>query len=287
MESYMVDVGANFARMPLDEAIKHLQYSYLQGIAAIVTITNDLEIDAKHNIALAEKAKALFDSGVKITKVFFVVGSHPNSDHLALRTHQFDLIRKATAHPLCVGVGEIGLDYNRMRNTKGNQLTSFDEQVRIAKECNKQLFLHCREHTDNGSDSSACDDMIAVLKKHNYFKGIVHCFTNGLHQATRFTELGFTLGITGWLLDKRRNSNLVEAISSSKIPVTSLLVETDSPYMAIKGLSKRIHNGRPISSPEDVYHIIQEIASLKELKFEDVHKTIYETSLKFLNQTSL
>ncbi len=72
-------------------------------------------------------------------------------------------------------------------------------------------------------------------------------------QASKLVDLGFSLGITGWLFDSRRNKDLVAAISV--IPLDKLMVETDAPYLSI--------DRRRSSHPKDVVDIARRIAELK------------------------
>ena len=52
-------------------------------------------------------------------------------------------------HPLAVAVGECGLDFNRNFSSKEDQLYAFKQQVKLAVELNKSIFVHEREaHAD-------------------------------------------------------------------------------------------------------------------------------------------
>lgn len=112
-----------------------------------------------------------------------------------------------------------------MFSSKEIQLKVFGIFIDLAKKYNEPLYLHCRD---------AYDDFVNLLKEKNYFKGLVHCFTGNINQALELTQLGFKLGITGWLLDKRRNIDLVNVIKDERITLDMLVVETDAPFMAIK-----------------------------------------------------
>jgi TatD DNase family protein len=109
--------------------------------------------------------------------------------------------------PKCVAIGECGLDYDRMFSPRNIQLSVFEIQIDLALKYSKPLYMHCR---GNG----AFDDLIAILTKYsiteNIPKGVVHCWTGSYDQAKQLTDLGYMLGITGWLFDDRRNSELVD-----------------------------------------------------------------------------
>jgi TatD DNase family protein len=67
-----------------------------------------------------------------------------------------------------------------------------------------------------------------------------------------FTKLGFYIGVTGLLLDGRRNKGLKAAVA--KCPVDKIVVETDAPWMAYYG------DGQKQSVPEHTGILVVEIA---------------------------
>lgn len=127
------------------------------------------------------------------------------------------------------------------------------------------MYLHCRD---------AFLELISIVKTIGHYKGIIHCFTGTLEQALEFTSLGFKLGITGWLLDKRRNADLVRAVSDARITIEMLLVETDAPFMPIKP--------KKVSTPIDTAHIVEEIAKLKHLDTVKCGQALYSNAINFL-----
>ena len=125
----------------------------------------------------------------------------------------------------CFGIQEIGLDFNRNFSSKEDQIYAFTEQLNLAKELNTNVYLHCRD---------TFDEFISIIKQVDRYKGLVHCFTGNIKQALEITSLGFKLGIIGWLLDKKRNVDLVDVIENENITLDMLIVETDAPFMPIK-----------------------------------------------------
>ena len=51
-------------------------------------------------------------------------------------------------------------------------------QITVARETGKPLYLHCRD---------AHEDFVAILRRHGYYHGIVHCFT-GVHSGVTVNE---------------------------------------------------------------------------------------------------
>lgn len=256
---FTVDFGVNFAntsRYPNSKLDKIMKDSYDDGVDKVVCISNNIK-EAKE-ILLLEK---------KYTNLHFTVGIHPhNSKQFVESDVQF--IESVLTNPKCFGIGECGLDYNRMFSPKKVQLHVFGLQVDLAIKYNLPLYLHCRD---------AWDDFIKILEEKNYFNGLVHCFTGNLNQAIYLTQKGFKIGITGWLLDTKRNSDLVKVIKSNKITLDMLVVETDAPFMPIDKKTKE-------SVPSDTAYIVEEIARLKNIDIIDCGKQIYLNSIKMLNR---
>ena len=121
-----------------------------------------------------------------------------------------------------VAIGETGLDYFYSADTKDVQLTSFVDHIKVANELNKPLIVHTRD---------ARHDTISLLKEHKapHTRGVLHCFTEDWEMAQAAIELGFYVSISGIVTFKSAQA-LQEVVK--KIPLESLLIETDSPWLA-------------------------------------------------------
>jgi TatD DNase family protein len=255
---YTIDFGVNFAnpsRYPQDKLDKILQESYEMGVDKVVCISNSIK-----------ESKTILGLEKKYPNLHFTLGIHP---HNAKQFVDSDIkfIESNLSNPKCFGIGECGLDYNRMFSTKEKQLEVFGLQIDLAHKYNLPLYLHCRD---------AWDDFVNILEEKNYFKGLVHCFTGNLAQAIYLTQKGFKLGITGWIFDSRRNQDLVKVIKSKQISLDMLVVETDAPFMPIKPSKESV--------PSDTGYIIEEIARLKNIDVIECGKQIYLNSIQLLNR---
>src|SRR4051812_19998903 len=81
--------------------------------------------------------------------VYASLGIHPHHAHEA-GPDQWPALReklkRLLSHPKVLAVGEVGLDYFRMRNNKGQQQHLFRQQLELARELNKPIVIHCREN---------------------------------------------------------------------------------------------------------------------------------------------
>lgn len=118
-------------------------------------------------------------------------------------------------------VGEIGIDLYWDKSCLIEQQEAFETQIRWAKEKQLPIVIHCRD---------AFDEVFEVLEANQGtdLKGIFHCFTGSLEQAKRTIDFNFKLGIGGVVTFK--NGKIDQFLN--QIPLESIVLETDSPYLA-------------------------------------------------------
>jgi TatD DNase family protein len=106
----------------------------------------------------------------------------------------------------------------------------------------------------------------------------VHCFTGDKDSLIKYLDMGFYIGITGWLCDERRGSHLKELIPL--IPLEKLMIETDSPYLIPRdmGLDNSTRN-----EPKYLPHIAKRISEIRQESEELVFSSIYMNSLDFFD----
>jgi TatD DNase family protein len=89
---------------------------------------------------------------------------------------------------------------------------------------------------------------------------VFHCFGASVEDARAIVDLGFFLGIGGVLTYK--NSLLPEVLR--EIPLESLVLETDAPYLApVPYRGKR-------NEPAYLRYVVERLAEVKGVSVEDV-----------------
>jgi len=221
-----------------------------------------------------ETSKNAIDLAIQNENIFAAIGLHPihiKTDLIKFHTDEdegnfaplgeiFDAKKyqelAENKNNKVVAIGEIGLDYyykpktkSRLEEFKNLQKKVFIEQLDLAQDLDLPVIIHCR---------MAFDDLFEILKDRR-LRGVVHCFTGNLEQAKKFVKMGFYLGING-IIDKMDLNEVIKNISLNKI-----LVETDCPYLTpiAEGKEKR-------NEPIFVKHVIQKIADLRNISFEEV-----------------
>ena len=138
-----------------------------------------------------------------------------------------DPLRKPAG--IIAAVGECGLDYNRNFSPQDAQRKCFEDQLALAAELGKPVFLHERD---------AFGDFFALLKQYRpeLPGAVVHCFTGSAAELEAFLAIDCYIGITGWICDERRGSHLIPLLR--QIPADRLLLETDAPYLLPRNLPR-------------------------------------------------
>ncbi|MDX2369807.1 MAG: TatD family hydrolase [Colwellia sp.] len=129
-----------------------------------------------------------------------------------------------------VAIGECGIDvFKAKKNTESEQaLTNnlnlqqafFEMQLHIAKKYNLPVVIHhCQSH----------QLILPLLKKIKLSRsGVIHAFSGSYQQAKAYVDLGFKLGIGG-TITYARSKKTINAVK--RLPLSSLLLETDAPAM--------------------------------------------------------
>ena len=192
-----------------------------------------------------------------------MIGLHPTyvkDDY----KEQLKLLKSFLGQRKFLAIGEIGLDYYWDITYKNEQKDAFKTQCHWALEENSWVDIHCRK---------AYSDLIAILsmKEFNQLKGIIHCFSGDASEATRLTNLGYSLGIGGVITYK--NTNLFDSIKH--IDLSYIVLETDSPY-----LTPVPFRGKP-NHPLYVKLVAQKLADLYEMQIDEIIKITTENALNF------
>ena len=119
-------------------------------------------------------------------------------------------------------VGEIGMDLFWDKTFIEAQKIVFRTQISWAKKLKLPIAIHARD---------AFDEIFEILDEENdeSLKGVFHCFTGSIEQATKILDYGgFKLGIGGVITYK--NSGLTEVLNS--VELKHLVLETDAPYLS-------------------------------------------------------
>ncbi len=208
------------------------------------------------NLETSRRAVALADY---VSSVVAAVGVHPH-DAAEIAESTIAELKKLAQTEHVVAIGEIGLDYFKLRNDKATQLAAFLKQLALAEELNKPVIIHSRE---------ADADMLNVLTRFGKIPGVFHCFGGGVAFAEQILAQDFYLGFTG-ICTFPKADNIREVIKIT--PLEKILVETDAPFLA-----PNTQRGQRCE-PAFVVEVVQKIAEIKNLELAAVEKATTENA---------
>ena len=178
-------------------------------------------------------------------------GLHPMYIHVHHEGH-LQALREQIKAWRPVAIGEIGLDLFAPGLDFPTQEHYYVEQLRIAREYDLPVLLHCRR---------ANDQILKHLRRFKLKGGIAHAFNGSRQQADAFIGLGFKLGFGG-AFTWHRASNLRQLAST--LPLEAMVLETDSPDIPPEWL------GKSRNEPAELAAIAATLAELRGIDVAEV-----------------
>ncbi|MBM6550023.1 TatD family hydrolase [Marinomonas ostreistagni] len=242
----MFDIGVNLDHSSYLDSLPDFEQQFLQqDVTGIICIASNLV-----------EAEQLQQHCAPYNSMSYTLGCHPHHASTWQDQDQQTLLEWFGKDTKAVAIGEMGLDFNRNYSTPDEQRRAFAAQLELAQQVKKPVYLHERD---------AFAEMQTTLRQHALPSGgVIHCFTGNRDQMERYLELGLYVGITGWLLDERRNQDLIEAVKH--LPLERLLLETDAPYLLPRNIRPRPKRNHPQYLP----YIAQAVADIKQISLEEV-----------------
>ena len=210
-------------------------------------------------------------NAVEISKryegVYAAIGIHPTD----VKEDADEVIKKLeilAKNPKVKAIGEIGLDYYWVKEPelRERQKIYFVKLIELANEVNLPIVIHNRD---------SIEDCLEIIKNHKPLKGgVVHCFSGSVEVEREFVKLGLHISLGGPVTFK--NARVPKEVAAD-VPLTSLLVETDCPY-----LTPHPFRGTT-NEPKYTKLVVEEIARLRNIEPSEVAEVTYQNTLKLFN----
>jgi len=258
----VIDIGINLTNKrfhkDLNEVIANAKEAGVTGL--IITGTD---------LGSSEGALKLTQSDPGF--LYCTAGIHPH-DASTFDDFSLDKIRTLTLNSQVKAMGECGLDFNRNYSTPKEQEYAFVQQLELAVELQLPVFMHERD---------ANIRFIELLKPYRAQlpNAVLHCFTGSESDLLRCLELDLHIGITGWICDERRGTELIELVKL--IPDNRLMIETDSPYLLPRSMRPKPKSSR--NEPKYLPYIAQSIAIAREQSLTELIHHTTKNSQAFFN----
>jgi TatD DNase family protein len=239
-------------RKDIDRVIER---AHQNGVARMMTVGVNKKT-AERAVELTESQPGIYAS----------VGFHPH-DAGQCSASRLEFLVAAAERPKVRAWGEIGLDYNRMYSSRGDQEKWFVRQLEIAAALKLPVIFH--ERDTNGR-------FLEILKTdfQNESAGVVHCFSGTPTELKHYLDLGLYIGITGILTLKARGADLREMIPH--IPANRIVVETDAPWLT--PAPEKYHRRR--NEPAFVKSVLLKLAEVRDDDPEQLAQIVWENTCR-------
>lgn len=256
----MIDIGANLCHDSFNpDRDEVLQRAFNSGVEKIIVTGSCLD-SVPAAIQLAKNHPGF---------LYTTAGIHPHHAE-TVNEDAIALLRSACENPEVVATGEMGLDFFRDFCPHNVQERAFHQQLELAVEIGKPLFLHQRD---------AHDRFLDILKEYlpQLSNVVVHCFTGNGRDLHDYIDLDLHIGITGWICDERRGKHLWDLIPD--IPANRLMIETDAPYLLPRNLSPKPEGRR--NEPMYLSAVVATISKILSISPDKLAEQTTNNSLKF------
>lgn len=235
----------------VDEIIAEARSS---NVVALVSNSMDLETSIR-SLKLAEQYSGM---------VYAAFGIHPwNVNALTEEGLQqtVALISEKRQSKELIAIGEIGLDY-KYATIWDKQLAVFNKMLRLAEKLDLPVIIHSRGTTAQ---------IVDMLPSYSLKKVLLHWFSNPISALSKVVENGYYITEGAPTVYSNGIREVVR-----KIPLTSLLTETDGPVRFFKSP----FDGKR-TTPAFIPTVVKAIAEIKNVGVADAAEQIVKNFEKF------
>lgn len=243
------------------------------NIGRIINVGSTLDT-SKQSVELAGQYEDIYAAvGIHPSEVAFPIDGEENKklsveDSIKMMPTVISELKNLSSYGKCVSIGEIGLDYYWDKDKENHELQKkwFTSQLELAAEVNKPVIVHSR---DANKDTF---DILKEAKSTLDTRAVVHCYSGSPEMAKEYVKLGYYIGVGG-VVTFKNGRKLRETVE--EIPLESILVETDCPYMAPEPYRGKRNDSTKLS------YIVERIAALKGISTEKVEEITWENACRF------
>ncbi|ART62989.1 TatD family hydrolase [Kushneria marisflavi] len=257
MRPTFVDTHCHFDFPPFHgDETRSLQLAQEAGIEKIIAVG-----------VSAERFAGVMSLAERFDPVYAALGIHPMAinDFRAEHLQQLEAWLQQRPDKL-VAIGEIGLDLFIDNPQFDRQEALLDAQLRLARQYNLPVILHSRRTHDKLAMHLRRLDLPR--------RGVVHGFAGSEQQALAFIKAGYFIGVGGTMTYERASKT---RRTLSRLPLSSLLLETDSPDMPVQGFQ-----GEP-NRPERINNVWQCLCDIREESPQDVAEAIRDNTRRLFH----
>ena len=224
-----------------------LEKAASKGCCAIISVSETLD-DAQKNLALSQQYPIL-KPGAGLFPTYLDL-EHAQKMYQFIEENRKEL----------VAIGEVGLDYWKVKEEKGREIQRhiFQGFIDLSARLGLVLNVHSR---------SAGKHVISMLLENSAQKVHLHGFDGKASTAMPGVEAGWFFSIPPSIVRSRQKQKLVK-----NLPLNNLLVESDSPVLG--------PNPKERNEPANCLVALKAIADIKNVDLEQVSEQLFENSTR-------
>jgi TatD DNase family protein len=247
----MIDCHAHLEQSEYNEDRNEIIEKCKKELKAVITCCAHPK-DFNLTLQLAEKYKGF---------IFATVSIHPEYIKEISEEEKNEFFKKIKENrEEIVGIGETGLDFViEEAEWREKQKNLFLDFISLGKELNLPLVIHARK---------AFKEAIEILEEQKVKNVLLHFFS-AKELLNEVIKNDWYISVNTTLLFSKKIKKIVR-----DMPLERILTETDSPWL---GLEKKRND------PTSIKYVIEKIAEIKKMGFEEVDKITTENAIKFFN----
>ncbi len=248
----MIDTHAHLCDAVFDpDRDSVLERARIAGVLAVIAVGENLA-DAEKNLKLASKHSMIKPAA----------GLYPTYLDVELASEMRRFIRDHSKQ--LYAIGEVGLDYWMVKEESDREIQReiFRGFIELSKELSLPLNVHSR---------SAGRHAVEVLLEETASKVQLHAFDGKASAALPAVEAGFLFSVPPSVIRSEQKQKLVR-----KLPLSALLIETDSPVLGPAPQERNEPSNSQISA--------KAIAELKGITVDEVVETVAENTRRLYGE---
>ena len=190
----------------------------------------------------------------------FTLGLHPGHADEFSEPAMSDLERLVKGHAPAA-IGEVGLDFLHELPDRTVQRRAFEAQLRLASRFELPVVIHQR------AASAECAEVLATVDEGQ--RVVLHSFDGSSELLALGLQRGWFFGVGG-LMTRPSSEHVRRAFR--QVPLTRLVLETDSPYLVPRGFKARRN------TPDAIPHIGAILAELLQTPLAEVAAVTTDTA---------
>ena len=214
--------------------------------------------------------------GVDLVQQTLPVNIHPTAGLYPSRAEgdwetQLPELKKILCSGQVVALGEVGIDLYHATHYLDRQELMLRTQIELALEADLPMIFHIRQSYEE------VKNILSDYRSSSRLRGVWHCFEGTLTQAQQFVDWGWMISFSG-LITYKKNNELREVAQA--LPLDSLLIETDSPYLSPEPLRNEKNE------PGKVSYVLASLAKVRNCDCAELEAITTNNTLKLFGLKS-